>query len=70
MKVMSGETTQKATGILPKRVVLELPFYDLPQEADWNLPVWIFAKTPKVILSRTLKECPRTGQAAIRSILR
>lgn len=30
MKVMSGETTQKATGILPKRVVMELPFYDLP----------------------------------------
>lgn len=27
---MSGETTQKATGILPKRVVMELPFYDLP----------------------------------------
>ncbi|MBA3994215.1 MAG: hypothetical protein C0469_11870, partial [Cyanobacteria bacterium DS2.3.42] len=30
MKVMSDETTQRATGILPKRVVMELPFYDLP----------------------------------------
>ncbi|MCC7527366.1 MAG: aminotransferase class I/II-fold pyridoxal phosphate-dependent enzyme [Candidatus Melainabacteria bacterium] len=30
MKVLSDQTTQRATGILPKRVVLELPYYDLP----------------------------------------
>lgn len=30
MKVLSDKRTQNATGILPKRVVLELPFYDLP----------------------------------------
>jgi histidinol-phosphate aminotransferase len=30
MKVLSDKSTQKAIGILPKRVVLELPDYDLP----------------------------------------